>query len=242
MDKFIRRICRNIITCLLLAAMVTTTVAPTSNSDAYPTPDNNPSLVTAAETSIYSKPKTETVTVTEPVETTAPATEPTETVQPETTAPVETAPETIPETEPMTEPTEPELIMYFDENDVLALARTLYKECRGVKSKTRQACVAWTACNRVGKFDWGDTIIEVLTYPNAFAHSWSAPVTDELYDLALDVLTRWNLERNGYTDVGRVMPEDFLYFHGDGRENYFRRYYENDYVYWDYSLPSPYEN
>lgn len=241
MEKTIRRICCNTIAALLLTAMVTTTVAPTSNSDAYPTPENNPSKVAAAELTAA---QNNTPVETEATETTEATTAPTETEPVETipeTIP-ETVPETVPETEPVPEETAPPYIWYFDDNDVLAMARTLWNECRGIKSKTHQACVAWTACNRVGKDDWGDTIIEVLTYPNAFAHTWSAPIDDELYALALDVLTRWNDERNGFTNVGRVLPDDYLYFHGDGRENYFRRHYENDYDYWDYSLPSPYEN
>lgn len=221
----IRKVCQHTTSALLLTILITTTVMPTSHGDTYPSPDNNPSRV-ATKMSIVQEPvemKQE-----EPVKTTPVVTEP-----PMTEPPVETIPET--------EPTEP-YILYYTENDVLALARTLYNECGGVPSTTEQACVAWTACNRVDNGYWGDTILEVLTYPNAFAHSWSAPVTDELYDLSLDVLTRWNDEKNGLTSVGRVLPPDYTYFHGDGDHNYFRNAFDGNYNIWDYSLPSPYEN
>lgn len=244
MERLIRRICRNVSGLLLIMTLFTTIIAPTSNSDAYPTPQNNPSFVVAAK-AVEPKPTT-TDTPQQPIETQPPETEPApeETTEPieepvETTAPTE-APADIPE-EPASEPIDT-YIMYFDENDALAMARTLWQECRGVKSKTEQACVAWTICNRVGLYDWGDSIIEVVTYPNAFAHSWSAPITDEMYELALDVLMRWNHEKNGIENVGRVLPPDYIYFRGDGDHNYFRNAYNGNYDIWDYSLPSPYEN
>lgn len=145
------------------------------------------------------------------------------------------------ESEPV-EDIKKEIIMYFTEKDVIAVAKVLYRECRGVKSVTEQACVAWTICNRVDTGLGGDTFLEVVSYPNAFAYEYNTPVDDDLYELALDVLTRWNLEKNGQTDVGRVLPADYEYFYGDGTHNHFRNAYSGNYDIWDYSLESPYEN
>lgn len=181
------------------------------------------------------------------------STEPTETTTVEPTIkpslPVET---NVIGTQPIgTEPTEPaepieseeppQLIAYYTEKDVIALAKVLYNECRGVPSDIEKACVGWTACNRVDA-GFGDTIYEVLTAPNQFAYNKRSPVTEELYYLALDILERWNSEKNGFEDVGRVLPSNYLWFHGDGEHNYFRDKFDGDFNIWDYSLSNPYDN
>lgn len=134
-------------------------------------------------------------------------------------------------------------IMHYTEDEIIMVAKVLYRECRGIPSATEKACVVWTICNRVDSDEFpGDTIAEVITYPNAFAYTEDTPVWDELYDLAEDVLSRWNAERNGSVLVGRVLPPDYEYFSGDGEHNYFRNEYIGDYDIWDYSLDSPYES
>lgn len=134
-------------------------------------------------------------------------------------------------------------IMYYTEEEVVMMAKLLYRECGGIPSDTEKACVAWCVCNRVDsdEFD-GDTITYVMIAPNQFAYISDTPVRDDLYDLALDVLSRWNAERNGEVSVGRVLPKDYTYFHGDGSHNHFRNAYKGNYSTWDYSLPSPYES
>lgn len=135
---------------------------------------------------------------------------------------------------------ETELKYYFTEDDAVMLAKLLFRECGGVNSKVEQACVVWTVLNRVDcKYDGCTTIASVVTAPKQFAYSSGTTVRQDLYDLAYDVLTRWNLEKNGQTDVGRVLPSNYLFLHGDGRHNYFKTS-ERSSSYWDYSLPSPY--
>lgn len=133
-----------------------------------------------------------------------------------------------------------EYVTYFTEDDVKDIAKLLLRECGGVPSKTEQACVAWCVLNRVDEY--GSSIHEVLRSPNQFAFYESTEVQDGLYDLAKDVLSRWNDERNGISDVGRVLPKEYTYFHGDGVHNYFRNSFDGDYETWDYSLESPYED
>lgn len=133
-----------------------------------------------------------------------------------------------------------EYVTYFTEDDVKDIAKLLLKECGGVPSKTEQACVAWCVLNRVDEHD--SSIYEVLRSPSQFAFYESTEVQDDLYDLAKDVLSRWNDERNGISDVGRVLPEEYMYFHGDGVHNYFRNSFDGNYKIWDYSLESPYED
>lgn len=40
--------------------------------------------------------------------------------------------------------------------------------------------------------------------------------------------------------MGRTLPEDYLFFEGDGLENHFRKEYEKTGDTWDWSLPDPY--
>lgn len=149
----------------------------------------------------------------------------------------ETTAEQVTEQETVSEDT---YITYFTEDDIKDIAKLLLRECGGVPSKTEQACVAWCVLNRVDEYD--SSIHEVLRSPNQFAFYESTEIQDDLYDLAKDVLSRWNDERNGISDVGRVLPKEYTYFHGDGVHNYFRNSFDGDYETWDYSLESPYED
>jgi hypothetical protein len=135
--------------------------------------------------------------------------------------------------------TTPQLSVYYTEQEVIMVAKVLYRECRGIPSVTEQACVAWTICNRADTY--GKSIAAVIQQPNQFAYQSNTPVTEELYWLAKDVLQRWNNEKNGQKDVGRVLPKDYLWFTGDGTHNHFRNAYRGG-SRWNYSLNSPYQN
>lgn len=124
------------------------------------------------------------------------------------------------------------------------LAKTVYGEARFC-SKTEQAAVMWCILNRVddqsGMFP--DDIPAVVTQRLQF-HGYAAdnPVLPELLELALDVIDRWQREKSGETDVGRVLPPEWLYFHGDLiAHNYFQKEYRGAEL-WNWSLPSPYES
>lgn len=122
------------------------------------------------------------------------------------------------------------------------IAKTLYGEARGC-STTEQAAVVWCILNRVDDESglWPDDIIGVVTQEHQFiGYSPENPVLPELYDLALDVLGRWQLEKGGETGVGRVLPADYCYFQGDGRHNYFRQEFAGSPA-WDWGLETPYE-
>ena len=122
------------------------------------------------------------------------------------------------------------------------IARTIYGEARGC-STTEQAAVAWCILNRVDSEDayYPDDIIGVVTQKKQF-HGYDErnPVEPELYGLALDVIERWQTEKAGAQNVGRVLPTEYLYFSGDGQHNYFRTSWDGGRQ-WDWSLPSPYE-
>jgi len=134
--------------------------------------------------------------------------------------------------EPAPEP-EPEI----SEEDAVLLARTLYGEYRGT-DKLQQAAVCWCILNRCDRYD--QSVEAVVTAPNQFTgYSSSHPVDDELYDTAVDVLRRHAREKAGESDVGRILPKDYLWFTGNGTVNTFRNGYSQG-KRWDWSLPDPY--
>ena len=114
--------------------------------------------------------------------------------------------------------------MYFTEEDVAAVAKMLWGEARGC-TKDNQIKCAWVVCNRVDDERFPDTIQGVLEQPNQFhGYDPTYPVTDELYSIAFDVLTRWSYEKQG-VPVRRELPSSVLWFTGNGVENIFREVY-----------------
>lgn len=137
--------------------------------------------------------------------------------------------------------TEPDYEIVLDENELIALAKMAWGEARGC-STMEIAATMWTVLNRVDTY--GQSIVEVVTAPYQFyGYSASHPLDDSLYELAKDVITRWQMEKQGASEeeVGRVLPSNYLYFRGDGEHNYFSTEYDNFYHTWDWSYPNPYE-
>ena len=143
------------------------------------------------------------------------------------TAPAVSAEETAePEQPEAPEPSEAPVYyeMYFTEDDVAEVAKMLWGEARGCTRDNQIKC-AWVVCNRVDDERFPDTIQGVLSQPSQFhGYSESFPVTDELYDVAFDVLTRWSYEKQGIP-VRRELASSFLWFTGNGVENIFREVY-----------------
>ncbi len=114
--------------------------------------------------------------------------------------------------------------MYFTEEDAAEVAKMLWGEARGCTRDNQIKC-AWVVCNRVDDERFPDTIQEVLEQPSQFhGYDPAYPVLDELYSVAFDVLTRWSYEKQGIP-VRRELPQSFLWFTGNGRENIFREEY-----------------
>ena len=123
------------------------------------------------------------------------------------------------------EPEQPEApiyyVMYFTEDDVAEVAKMLWGEARGCTRDNQIKC-AWVVVNRVDDERFPDTIQGVLEQPSQFhGYDPSYPVTDELYSVAFDVLTRWSYEKQGIP-VRRELPNTYLWFTGDGEQNHFR--------------------
>ena len=125
------------------------------------------------------------------------------------------------------------------ERDIVLCAKLVWGEARGVKSKAEKAAVIWCVLNRLDA-GYASTIEKVITARGQFTgYRKSNPVTDELYELAKDVLTRYYLEKDGVQDAGRTLPSDYLWFTGYKGRNRFRNKYRGG-KYWDWSLTDPY--
>lgn len=123
---------------------------------------------------------------------------------------------------------------------IVLLAKMLWGEARGCSTTEQAACV-WVALNRVNDPRWPDTLREVLLQPEQFRGlREDNPATEELMALAEDVLSRRARELAGEAAVGRVIPEDYFFWAGDGKRNHFRKEYESK-ERWGWSMESPYE-
>ena len=139
----------------------------------------------------------------------------------------------------------PEYEKLYSESDIEIAAKIILKEAEsvkdncGVSGNCHRAAVIWCILNRVDA-GYGD-FEEVATAPNQFAYYQNTRIVKEFYELAEDVLDRWSQEKAGIKDVGRVLPQDYLWFRGNGKVNIFRNKYKGDYKIWDWSLPDPYD-
>lgn len=128
-----------------------------------------------------------------------------------------------------------------DIEELEMIAKTVYGEASGC-SLTEQAAVVWCILNRVDDDRFPDNITDVITQKNQFSgYNENHPVKPEILELAKDVMTRWVFEKTAAGDVGRILPEEYCWFRGNGVENIFRDAYKEPYTIWDWSLESPYE-
>ena len=127
------------------------------------------------------------------------------------------------------------------QDEAVMLAKLIYKEARGINSTAHKAAVVWCVLNRFDTGKYGESIKAVITSKHQFAWEPNTKVEDELLELSNDVLIRWLLEKEGFSNVCRVLPNDYLFFAGRNGLNYFRKNYHSK-EYWDWNLQSPYEN
>lgn len=138
----------------------------------------------------------------------------------------------------------------YNEEDVIALAKTAYGEYRLTdtpEQKMQCAAVMWCVIwhkEKGAAAGFADTIAECCAIPgHFFGYSASNPVTPELDAMARDVLARYARYKAGASleDAGCVLPQDYLFFNGNGYVNTFRNsFLGGDTWYW--TLPNPYED
>lgn len=120
-----------------------------------------------------------------------------------------------------------------------ALAKVVYGEARGCE-KMEQAAIVWCILNRVDSKDpaFPDTIAKVIVQPGQFySRVPDYPVEDDILALVNDIVDDWEIG----LDDDRVLPEEYVFYVGDGAHNHFRKEIGSS-LEWDWSLPNPYED
>lgn len=168
----------------------------------------------------YEPVSTECVPIPPPVVEIAPT--PTPTPEPTPTETPIVTPEPVPiEPAPATTPEPAPVVDYSIEAEYIA--KTIYGEARGC-SPDEQKQIVWCILNRVDSENpyFPDDIIGVIVQPWQFhGYNKNNPVKPDHYEIALDVLAQWEIEKAGGESARNLAPE-YLFFYGDGEHNYFR--------------------
>ncbi len=131
----------------------------------------------------------------------------------------------------------------LSEDDEILLAKMLYGEDRENPTYMR-AAIIWCVYNRVDAFH--KPVSEIVTPAIFPGYLTGNPVTAWAVDLIRDVTIRYVLEQNGFKDVGRVLPREYLWYEQlEGhRDHVFKttlKLSDPKCIRWDWSLPSPYK-
>ena len=127
--------------------------------------------------------------------------------------------EASPPYEPVPPPQPPRRWTYYDVN---VLSRMVWGEGRGV-TRNEQKLIVWTALNRLENGRYGRSIVAVVRAPRQF-HGYSPrfPVTQEIRTMVIEVLEAWDRGEQAKVYPPFAVTPNYLYFHGDGRHNWFR--------------------
>ena len=132
----------------------------------------------------------------------------------------------------------------ISERDEELLAKMLWGEDRENPMYMR-AAIIWCVYNRM---EAGNTPISEMINHDIFpGYFEEAPVKQWAIDIIRDVTIRYVLELNGFKDVGRVLPKEYLWYEQlpGHRHHTFKttlKIADPNCVIWDWSLPSPYDN
>ena len=121
---------------------------------------------------------------------------------------VQTVAETVPEAEPEVEviaAQAEEIAEAAKSREAEYMARVLYGMAR-YRSREAQEAICWCILNRVESSLFPNSVEEVCSQDKQWmGYSGKNPVTQDLYDVAMEVLTTW--KERGI----RPMPQDYLY-------------------------------
>lgn len=126
------------------------------------------------------------------------------------------------------------------EEEETELAKMLWGEERQYDYRER-AAVIWHVFNRVDSPLEANSVSKDLTHAHYSGYLKSNPVEDWAVWVVRDVAWRYACEREGYTEVGRVLPKEFCYMAMNRGHNRFRDAYKGAKHYWDWSIDSPYK-
>lgn len=132
----------------------------------------------------------------------------------------------------------------ISEEDEIRMAKMLYGEDRANPTYMR-AAIIWCVFNRI---EVSHKSIAEDIVPNIYhGYNEKHPVEQWAVDIVRDVALRYVLELNGFTDVGRVLPREYLYFEqikGETGTTFktIMKISDPNCKRWDWTLPSPYND
>lgn len=127
------------------------------------------------------------------------------------------------------------------EREETKLAKMLYGEERQ-HGYIERAAVIWHTFNRVDSPKEANSVDKDITPGHYSGYKKSNPIEDWAVWVTRDVAWRYACEKEGYADIGRVLPKEYCYMALHKGHNRFRDNYKGKKKYWDWSLPSPYES
>ena len=131
----------------------------------------------------------------------------------------------------------------LSENDEILLAKMLYGEDRENPMYMR-AAIIWCVFNRMEASN--KSISDMITPAIFPGYMEGNPVKDWAINIIRDVTIRYVLEMNGFENVGRVLPKEYLWYeqfegHRDHAFKTTLKVSDPNCILWDWSLPSPYK-
>jgi spore germination cell wall hydrolase CwlJ-like protein len=105
--------------------------------------------------------------------------------------------------------------------EIRLIAQAIWGEARGC-SAAEQALVAWTIFQRTDDPRWPGSIAEVVTQPHQFAYAKSFPVDENIHNLVLKELQKWQHGAAPPTLSPYAATARYYFFEGDGAHNWFR--------------------
>ncbi|MCL2828374.1 MAG: cell wall hydrolase [Oscillospiraceae bacterium] len=116
----------------------------------------------------------------------------------------------------------PEPPRRWTDQDVVTLSRMVWGEGRGV-TRNEQKLIVWTVLNRLDNGRYGNSIRAVVTARGQFVgYQSSHPVTEPIRGVVIYVLEAWDRGEAAKVYPPFARTPYYLYFHGDGRHNWFR--------------------
>ncbi|MCL2368740.1 MAG: cell wall hydrolase [Oscillospiraceae bacterium] len=105
---------------------------------------------------------------------------------------------------------------------VAVISRMVWGEARGV-SRNEQKLVVWTVINRLENGRYGNSLIGVVRARGQFTgYASRHPVTEAIRCMVIEVLEAWDRGEAAKVYPPFARTPYYLYFHGDGRHNWFR--------------------
>jgi len=110
----------------------------------------------------------------------------------------------------------------WTDQDVVTLSRMVWGEGRGV-TRNEQKLIVWTVLNRLDNGGYGNSIRAIVTARGQFTgYRSSHPVTEPIRGVVIYVLEAWDRGEAAKVYPPFARTPYYLYFHGDGRHNWFR--------------------